>query len=103
MNACVPRGAVLWFPRPRDGTADRQSPKIRFVSGGIFLLRGEDELVELRETPHEAEEVLQALLAKFPSLLAGGREVDEAARRWVLVAREAALPDDEDAAAPLVG
>src|SRR5262245_59809928 len=52
----------------------------------------------MRETPYEAEEVLQALIAKFPSLLAGGLDAGEAVRRWVLVAREAALPDDEDAA-----
>ncbi|MBV9193893.1 MAG: hypothetical protein JO168_07075 [Solirubrobacterales bacterium] len=41
------------------------------MSGGIFLLRGDDELVEMRESPYEAEEVLQALIARFPSLLAG--------------------------------
>lgn len=41
------------------------------VGGGIFLLWGEDELVEMRESPYEAEQVLQALIAKFPSLLAG--------------------------------
>jgi hypothetical protein len=68
------------------------------VSGGIYLLRGDDELVEMRETPYEAEDVLQQLIAKFPSLLAGDQFGGEKARRWLLVGREASLPDDEDAA-----
>jgi hypothetical protein len=67
------------------------------VSGGIFLLRGDDELVEMRESPYEAEEVLQALIARFPSLLAGDQYSRGVPRRWLLVGREAALPDDEDA------
>lgn len=65
---------------------------------GIFLLRGEDELLEMRESAYEAEHVLQALIARFPSLLAGDQYPDGAPRRWLLVAREAALPDDQDAA-----
>ena len=52
----------------------------------------------MRETPYEAEYVLQTLIAKFPSLLSGDQEAGEMPRRWVLVGREAALPDDEDAA-----
>jgi hypothetical protein len=68
------------------------------VSGGIYLVRGDDELVEMRETPYEAEDVLQQLIAKFPSLLAGDQMGAETPRRWLLVGREAALPDDEDAA-----
>jgi len=68
------------------------------MNGGIFLLRGEDELIEMHETPYEAEEVLQALIARFPSLLAGDQYTGGAARRWLLVGREAALPDDQDAA-----
>ena len=67
------------------------------VSGGIYLLRGEDELVEMRQAPYEAEDVLQALIAKFPSLLAGDQYGGGSPRRWLLIAREAALPDDEDA------
>lgn len=68
------------------------------MNGGISLLRGDDELVEMHETPYEAEEVLQALIARFPSLLAGDQYTGAAPRRWLLVGREAALPDDQDAA-----
>jgi hypothetical protein len=64
------------------------------VTGGIYLLRGDDELVEMRESPYEAEDVLQALIARFPNLLAGDQFADGTPRRWLLLGREAALPDD---------
>lgn len=44
-------------------------------------MRGDDELVEMREAPYEAEDVLQALIARFPSLLAGDQYTGGAARR----------------------
>ena len=82
----MPPGAIAW------------TSNIAWVSGGIFLLRGEDELVEMRESPYEAEDVLQALIARFPSLLANDQYRGATTPRWLLVGREAALPDDEDAA-----
>jgi hypothetical protein len=68
------------------------------MSGGIFLLRGDDDLVEMTEQPYDSEDILQALIARFPSLLAGDQLDSTSPRRWVLLDREAALPDDEDAA-----
>ena len=67
------------------------------MSGGIFLLRG-DDLVEMTEQPYDSEDILQALIARFPSLLAGDQLDSTSPRRWVLVDREAGLPDDKDAA-----
>jgi hypothetical protein len=66
------------------------------MSGGIYLLRGEDELLEMVEQQYGSEEILQALIAKFPSLLAGDQSGTSAPRRWLLIGREAALPDDQD-------
>ena len=40
--------------------------------------------------------VLQALLAKFPDLLAGDQLAGDVPRRWLLIGREAALPAEED-------
>ena len=40
------------------------------MSDGISHLRG-DKLVEMRQQPYESEDVLQTLLEKYPSLLAG--------------------------------
>jgi len=66
------------------------------VTGGIFLLRGEDELVPMVEMAYDSEDVLQALLAKFPDLLAGDQLAGAVPRRWLLIGREAALPAEED-------
>src|SRR3954451_7376395 len=65
------------------------------MSGGIFLLRGEDDLVPMTEAPYDSEDVLQELLAKFPDLLAGDQLAGAEARRWVLVDRESGVPDEE--------
>jgi hypothetical protein len=51
------------------------------MSGGIFLLRGEDDLVPMTEAPYDSEDVLQELLAKFPDLLAGDQLAGANARR----------------------
>jgi hypothetical protein len=66
------------------------------VSGGIFLLRGGDELVPMTEAPYDTEDVLQELLAKFPDLLAGDQFAGADARRWILIERESAVPDAEE-------
>lgn len=63
------------------------------MSGGIFLLSGE-KLVEMREQAYDSEELLQTLLAKYPSLLAGD-QLAGSPRRWLLVKREAGVPDRE--------
>jgi hypothetical protein len=67
-------------------------------AGGIYLIRneeGNEVLVEMRPTPYDREDILQALIARFPNLLVGDA-ADAADQRWLLVGREAALPDDED-------
>lgn len=63
------------------------------MSDGIFLLQG-DELVEMRQQPYDSESVLQTLLAKYPSLLAG-EQIGERPLRWLLVKREAGVPAHE--------
>jgi hypothetical protein len=65
------------------------------MSGGIFLLRGDDDLVPMTEAPYDTEDVLQELLAKFPDLLAGDQLAGADVRRWVLIGRESAVPDTE--------
>ena len=60
---------------------------------GVFF-EHENQLIEMHETPYEAEQVLQQLLADFPGLLAG--DGDGSTHRWLLVQREAALPDEQD-------
>jgi len=53
-------------------------------------------LIALTERPYETEDVLQALLADHPGLLAGD-ELAETPRRWVLLSREVGIADREGA------
>ena len=62
------------------------------VSGGVFLLRGEDDLVPMIEAPYDSEDVLQRLLAKFPDLLAGDQMGGGEARRWLLIGASLQYP-----------
>ena len=64
------------------------------VTGGIFLLSG-DTLVEMREQAYDSEDLLQGWLARYPDLLAGGDQLTGSLRRWLLVKREAGIPDRE--------
>jgi hypothetical protein len=65
------------------------------MGGGIYLIQGDEQLVEMTEQLYDSEDLLQALLAKYPSLLAGD-QMGVAPRRWLLVGREASLPSEED-------
>lgn len=62
---------------------------------GIFLVRGDDDLVEMTEAHYESEDVLQRLLATHPNILAGGQMTPGAPRRWLLVTREMPVPKQE--------
>src|SRR5690606_24963339 len=58
----------------------------------IFLLNGDDELVEMRESSYDSEDLLQRLLARYPTFLAGD-QIDRASpRRWLLIGREVSVP-----------
>jgi hypothetical protein len=48
----------------------------------------------MREQPYDSENLLQALLARYPDLLAGD-QFTESPRRWLLVKREAGAPAKE--------
>ena len=65
------------------------------MSGGVFLIQDDGELVEMGEQPYGSEEKLQELVAKYPNLLAGGQINPAAPRRWLLVSREVGIPGEE--------
>jgi hypothetical protein len=62
------------------------------LSVSAIYLRDGDEFVVMHEARYDAEVVLQSLLAKHPEILAGG----ESTTGWVLVRREAGIPDADD-------
>lgn len=67
------------------------------MADSIFHLDADGELVEMREEPYESEDLLQHLLAEHPDLLAGAQINPDEPRKWLLVRREAGVPDDADA------
>ena len=50
------------------------------MTGLIYLLNDDGELVGMEETPYASEDLLQQLLAKYPSLLAGD-QIDSSSPR----------------------
>ncbi len=58
------------------------------MPGGIYLIQGDGSLVEMAESAYDSEDLLQGLLADYPSLLAGDQVGGEEARRWLLISRE---------------
>jgi len=64
------------------------------TTGGIYLLNNL-ELVELIETAYETEDLLQGYLDDHPKLLAGEQIDPDQPRRWLLIRREASIPDSD--------
>ncbi len=69
------------------------------MTGSIYLLRDDGELVGMDETPYDTEDVLQRLLAEHPKLLAGDQMNRTEPRDWLFITRELALSMD-DVASP---
>ncbi|HVG44365.1 MAG TPA: hypothetical protein VM890_06520 [Longimicrobium sp.] len=65
------------------------------MSRGIFLIGADERLVEMREQPYDSEDLLQRLLASYPSLLASDQIDPVNPRRWLLVSRETSVPGEQ--------
>ena len=66
--------------------------------GGAIFLRQDGELIRLEEAQYDSEDLLQSLLAKTPDLLAGDQIDERKPRKWLLIRREAGIPDREGGA-----
>ncbi len=65
------------------------------MGGNIYLLQEGGELVPMAEEAYDSEDLLQRLLADYPSLMAGDQIDTAEPRRWLLVSREAGVPSHE--------
>lgn len=65
------------------------------MSDSIFLVSDDGSLTEASSTAYDAEAELQKLLADNPHLLPGAQIDRDNPRRWLLVKREAGVPDRE--------
>lgn len=61
----------------------------------IFVVQADQGLVPAQAAAYDSEEVLQHLLVQYPDLLAGGQINPGSPRRWVLLRREAGIPDSD--------
>lgn len=64
----------------------------------IFLLSDAGGMSAMVEETFSSEDFLQCLLADHPALLAGDQMDEQRPRQWLLVSREAGVPDREDGA-----
>lgn len=67
------------------------------LKDAIFLLGDSGMLERVPEQGYASEELLQALIADHPDLLAGEQIDPEDPVRWLLVSREAGVPDADGA------
>ena len=65
------------------------------MSGGVFVLKDQGQLVELPPAAFPFEADFQKLLAEHPALLAGDQIDPSDPRRWILVSREKEVPSEE--------
>lgn len=68
------------------------------MNGGISLIQDNGQLIEMTEQEYDSEDLLQQLLATYPSLISGEQIDSESPRRWLLISREISLPSQEDGA-----
>ncbi len=61
----------------------------------IFLLKDSGDLEKVPMRPYDSEDLLQSLIAEYPELLAGDQINPDEPVRWMLIKREAGVPDGE--------
>jgi hypothetical protein len=61
----------------------------------IFLIDNSGGIVEMTDRPYDSEDLLQQLLAKYPSVLAGNQLNTATPVKWLLVEREAGIPGED--------
>lgn len=66
------------------------------MTGRIYLLKDNSDLMAMEEAPYDSEKLLQEMLAQYPDLLAGEQINSDEPRRWLLVTREMPVQGDED-------
>ncbi|MEO5354519.1 MAG: hypothetical protein H7835_15055 [Magnetococcus sp. XQGC-1] len=69
------------------------------MAESIYLLGEDGNLRGMREQPYANEDLLQTLVERHPELLAGDQMNPESPRRWLLISREMAVPDEADGSA----
>lgn len=66
------------------------------MRGEIFLLKENNELLEMTEQKYNSEDLLQSLLEDYPNLISGTQIDPTSPRRWLLIKREMGIPDSKE-------
>ena len=67
------------------------------AEGRIYVMREDNDIEPLEAREYDSEDLLQSLLEEHPDLLGGEQINPENPRKWLLVTREMAVPDDSGA------
>lgn len=65
------------------------------MSGGIYLIQGDNQLVAMEEKPYDSEALLQELLEQYPNLLGVERADHHSSAQWLLIKRTGNIPTDD--------
>lgn len=58
----------------------------------VIFLKGQNNMIELKETPYESEDIFQALIEQYPAILDGSQINPDDPCRWILISRELGVP-----------
>ena len=65
------------------------------MEDSIYLVKNGEKLERIKKCPYDSEDLLQGLIENYPDLLAGDQINPEAPIRWIVIKREAGVPDNE--------
>jgi hypothetical protein len=66
------------------------------MTEGLFLIDNDNAPKRMQPSPFGTEDEFQALVAKFPALLTDADFGEDSPRKWLLITREAMVPDKPD-------
>ena len=69
--------------------------KDNLMTTGMFILRPDGSLTPMLNREYDSESLLQSWIADHPELLAGDQINPDNPRRWLLIKREAGIPDQD--------
>src|SRR6056297_799186 len=66
------------------------------MSGSIFVMNRNENVMELKETKYENEDLFQRLIESCPGILGGDQITPDEPRKWIFVSREMGVPSVPD-------
>jgi hypothetical protein len=64
------------------------------MAGNIFCIGEDNKILELSDIRYDSEADFQAIIEKYPNILAGDQITPDNPRKWILVSREIGIPGE---------